>query len=127
MEYEKLLKKRDELIKNIQKLISDFERDYTKINNIDYHFITSDFVNESDRKLIISNLKIDYSVADLENVNYKKIYDIQAGSNGGIVIAEYKGKYYWAIDDYTFSLRDINEYQEISKELYDEILKNEQN
>lgn len=42
---------------------------------------------------------------------------------GGIVVVSEGGKYYWLIENYNTDLDNLDEYEEISKELYNELMK----
>ena len=41
---------------------------------------------------------------------------------GGLVTMEYLGKYYWLIENYDTKLEDLNEWEEIDKELFDKLI-----
>ncbi len=46
---------------------------------------------------------------------------------GGLHIQEYEGKYYWIIENYDTDFSDLNEWDEIPRELYSELLKHPYN
>lgn len=43
---------------------------------------------------------------------------------GGLHILEHEGKYYWIIENFDTNFDDLDQYEEITKELYDAIIKN---
>lgn len=55
-------------------------------------------------------------------LNYENVSAI-GNTYGGLVILEHEGKYYWLIEDYNTNFNNLDEYIEISKELYLEIKK----
>lgn len=42
---------------------------------------------------------------------------------GGLFVMEHEGKYYWIIENYCTDFDDLTEWEEISKELYDCLMK----
>ena len=42
---------------------------------------------------------------------------------GGLFIMSYNGNYYWIIESYNTDFGDITEWEEITKELYDSLIK----
>ena len=45
---------------------------------------------------------------------------------GGLNVLKADGKYYWLIENYDTDFLDMGEYEEISKSLYDELIKHNQ-
>jgi hypothetical protein len=41
---------------------------------------------------------------------------------GGLNVMEFEGKYYWCIEDYNTDLGDLEDWDEIDKELYDSLI-----
>ena len=58
--------------------------------------------------------------------NYKKIGGID-NYYGGLMIKEEDGKYYWIIEDYDTDFSDLSRWEEITKELYTQLLKHQEN
>jgi hypothetical protein len=57
--------------------------------------------------------------------NYKQVGEI-GNYYGGLIIMENEGKYYWLIENYDTNFDDLAEWSEISKELYNSLLKHEE-
>jgi hypothetical protein len=41
---------------------------------------------------------------------------------GGLFIMEHEGKYYWLIENYDTDFKDLSDWDEIDKELYDSLI-----
>jgi hypothetical protein len=48
---------------------------------------------------------------------------IKANYYGGLNVQEQKGKYYWIIENYDTDLSSLKKWEEISKTLYNELIK----
>lgn len=45
---------------------------------------------------------------------------------GGLNVMEYEGKFYWCIENYNTDFDDLNDWDEIDKELYDALIASEE-
>lgn len=50
-------------------------------------------------------------------LNHEDICGI-GNTYGCLIILEHDGKYYWLIEDYNTNLNNLDEYEEISRDLY---------
>jgi hypothetical protein len=54
-------------------------------------------------------------------MDYKAIGNI-SNYYGGLFTMEYEGKYYWTIENYDTDFDDLEDWEEIDKELYDSLI-----
>lgn len=54
-------------------------------------------------------------------MEYKAIGEI-GNYYGGLFVMEYEGKYYWCIENYDTDFEDLEDWDEIDKELYDSLI-----
>ncbi len=54
-------------------------------------------------------------------MKYKAICEI-GNYYGGLFVMEYESKYYWCIENYNTDFEDLEDWDEIDKELYDSLI-----
>ena len=59
----------------------------------------------------------------MEKINWTPVLTLDKNTYGGLYVTHHNGRYYWIVENWDTDFDDINQWQEIPKSLYDEILK----